>query len=190
MAFDVRSDRQLLPSTRARRYVRVQLSAPVRDPAHERPPLCLGLVLDQSGSMGGAKLQLTQEAAAQALRALTSGDQFSIVAYNDDVRVLVPATAVDPLAVASAEARLRTLSAAGNTDLGAGWLTGCAQIAEAAGDECALVRCLLLSDGIANRGITAVEALVHHATELRARGVTTSTIGAGDDFHEGLMHAP
>ncbi len=55
--------------------------------------------------------------------------------------------------------------------------------------ESGVNRCLLLTDGLANRGITNSEELAHHAAELRARGVSTSTFGVGDDFDEVLLQS-
>ena len=48
-------------------------------------------------------------------------------------------------------------------------------------------RCLLLTDGLANVGITAPDELARHARELRARGVSTTTFGVGNDFDERLL---
>lgn len=48
-------------------------------------------------------------------------------------------------------------------------------------------RCLLLTDGLANHGITDRDELARHAHELRVRGVVTSTIGVGADFDERLL---
>lgn len=45
----------------------------------------------------------------------------------------------------------------------------------------------MLSDGLANHGITHRAELARHAEELLARGITTSTIGLGVDFDERLL---
>ncbi len=93
---------------------------------------------------------------------------------------------------ASAEARrgaierLRGIHARGSTNLAEGWLRGCEQVANHL-SATGVNRCLLLTDGLANVGITDRGELAIHATELRARGVSTSTIGVGNDFDEALL---
>jgi Ca-activated chloride channel family protein len=74
------------------------------------------------------------------------------------------------------------------TNLSGGWLAGCEQVASAILEE-GVNRCLLLTDGLANQGITDRDQLAHHAGELRARGVSTSTFGVGDDFDEVLLQS-
>ena len=64
-----------------------------------------------------------------------------------------------------------------------GWLRGCEQVASHLAER-GVNRCLLLTDGLANVGITDHEQLAIHAAELRARGVSTSTFGVGNDFDE------
>ena len=48
-------------------------------------------------------------------------------------------------------------------------------------------RVLLLTDGLANVGITDQDELIGLAHDLRRRGVSTSTFGVGTDFDEGLL---
>jgi Ca-activated chloride channel family protein len=45
----------------------------------------------------------------------------------------------------------------------------------------------LLTDGLANVGITNSAELAHHASELRQRGIATTTLGVGLDFDEDLL---
>ena len=48
-------------------------------------------------------------------------------------------------------------------------------------------RVLLLTDGLANVGITDHDELIGLAYDLRRRGVSTSTFGVGTDFDETLL---
>src|SRR6185503_3686889 len=75
-----------------------------------------------------------------------------------------------------------------STDLGGGFLRGAEQVATALAPQ-GVNRVLLLTDGLANRGIVDPVELVRHATELRARGVTTTTFGVGEDFDESLLQS-
>jgi len=59
-------------------------------------------------------------------------------------------------------------------------------VAEADG-EGQLERVLLLTDGLANVGITDLEELGRHAHQLNNRGVSTSTFGVGEGFNEHLL---
>jgi Ca-activated chloride channel homolog len=168
---------------RSRRHLRVEVVAPRRLP---RVPLSLALVLDRSGSMAGAKLDLAREGAIRAIRSLRAEDRLSVLAYNEEVSMLVRSGAADDPARRVAEQRLSKVRAGGNTDLCGAWLRGCEQVGLGL-DDGRLGRCLLLTDGLANQGITDGPTIVGHAAELRRRGVTTSTLGVGKDFDEVLL---
>jgi hypothetical protein len=109
-----------------------------------------------------------------------------VVIYDDEVEIIVPGTPATAAARSEAIGRLRSVQARNMTDLSGGWLAGCEQVAAALMSE-GVNRALLLTDGLANRGITDRDELARHAGELRARGVSTSTFGVGDDFDEVLL---
>lgn len=182
-----RTDKHLIRARgRSRRYLNLSFAAPAARSQAGRLPVNVAFVLDRSGSMQGDKLQRAREAVSEALRLLRPQDRFSVVIYDHAVDTLVPSTPATEEARQLAGSELASVCSRGCTDLGAGWLRGCEQIASFLADD-SVGKCLLLTDGLANRGITASAELASHAQELRTRGVLTSTFGVGADFDECLL---
>jgi Ca-activated chloride channel homolog len=189
LTLSVAADRALVRAgAESTRYAHVRFTAPQAPRRAERIPVNLALVLDRSGSMSGEKFVLARRAVEQALAQLRPDDRFALVVYDSAVDVIQGSTAATASAKRDALDRLARVEPRGTTDLGAGWLTGCEQIAREM-DGRAINRCLLLTDGLANQGITDREELVRHAAALRERGVQTSTFGVGADFDERLLSA-
>ena len=100
--------------------------------------------------------------------------------------VVVPSSLATPEARAEAEERVAGIGDRGSTDLHAGWLAGCEEIGRALRDD-AVGRCLLLTDGLANQGITSPDEIASRVAALRRRRVSTSALGVGSDFDEHLL---
>lgn len=151
-----------------------------------RPALNLGLVLDRSGSMAGAKLKNTIEASQRLVRAMNETDRLSVVLFDDKVSILVPST---PVTDKNALCRvLQSIASGGSTDLHSGWLEGSMQVAQHLHPE-HLNRVLLLTDGQANVGETNLDTIATHVNGLAQRGVSTSTLGFGSDYNETLLRS-
>lgn len=187
----VLADRALVRSgARSTRYALVTVVAPTATRTTKRIPVNLAIVLDRSGSMAGQKFVLARRAVEQALAQLKPEDRFALVVYDDSIDVLAESTLATPEAKRGALARLAGIEPRGPTDLSGGWMRGCEQIAfgMTSGDRAQTIdRCLLLTDGLANRGITDRDELIGHAAALRQRGIQTSTFGVGEDFDERLL---
>ncbi|MEO7665060.1 MAG: VWA domain-containing protein, partial [Candidatus Limnocylindrales bacterium] len=184
-----RTDRALIRSThRSERFVLVELDAPPAATQHRRDAVNIAFVLDRSGSMGGQKIELARRAIETAIDRLLPDDRFAVIAYDDNIDVVVASTPASREAKDGAIRQVRRIDARGSTDLGAGWLKGAEQVAlhQTAGRE-GIHRILLLTDGLANQGMTDPAELARHAGELRARGVGTTTFGVGEDFDETLL---
>ena len=168
------------------RFVRVEITAPEAPRRADRIPVNLAFVIDRSGSMAGDKIRKAREAAIQGIRALRAEDRFAVVAYDDHVDVVVPSSLATPEARAEAEERIAGIGDRGSTDLHAGWLAGCEEVGRALRDD-AVGRCLLLTDGLANQGITSPDEIASRVAALRQRRISTSALGVGSDFDEHLL---
>ncbi|MGQ0714858.1 MAG: vWA domain-containing protein [Gemmatimonadaceae bacterium] len=187
MTLSIQTDRSLIrAAARSTRYVLVSFDAPAAERRTTRAPINVSLVLDRSGSMSGDKLMLAKQATENALRLLGPADRFSLVVYDDTVQVVSPSTLATPAAIRQALDTLMQIEPAGSTDLCGGWMRGCEQIALHQTQE-GTNRCLLLTDGLANRGTTAHDELVRIAGDLASRDVQTTTFGVGADFDERLL---
>ncbi len=164
--------------------VKIDLSAITDRQKHRRTPLNLAVVLDKSGSMTGAKLEKTKQAARQLVDRLTPNDVFSLVVFSDEARVLVPAQRVkDKEAL---KEKIESIEAGGSTALHAGVKSGARQIQEYFSSK-RINRVILLSDGLANVGPSSTHDLRRLGRELAESGISVTTIGVGDDYNEDLM---
>lgn len=184
-------ERSILATSRDDTALMLTIAAQRPSPSRslDRAPIDLAFVLDRSGSMGGGKLDLAKTAVIEALAFLTPDDRVSLVVFDNEIDVL------QPLALAGSDVRstirhsLRTIEARGGTNLSGGWLTGCGELAEhmPMANAARLQRAILLTDGHANDGIVEPVELARHATALRQRGISTTTMGVGVRFDEVLL---
>lgn len=147
----------------------------------------LALVLDRSGSMGQrGRMREAKRAAHGLIDQLSAADSVSVVTFSSSVEV--HATAVPGDNQALLHELVESVRVSGQTDLQAGWLTGAHEVA-AHFCQGALNRVVLLSDGKANRGVTDLAQITGHVASLVRTGVSTTTVGVGEDFNEELLEA-
>ena len=174
----------ILEGTPETNYLKVSLSGQNVD-SKKRVPINLAIVIDKSGSMSGQRIEKAREAAILAVNMLNENDTLSIVAYDSEARVIVPATKVDN--------RLRIIGlineniyAEGGTALFAGLSKGIKQVENQLTKD-KVNRIILLSDGQANIGPSSVDELSQLAIIAAKKNIAITTLGIGSDYNELLM---
>ncbi|MBC8100797.1 MAG: VWA domain-containing protein [Armatimonadetes bacterium] len=165
-------------------YLMAYLTAGPAPTDRQRRPLNISLVVDRSGSMAGDKIEYTRQAAQLLVQNLGVNDTLSIVLYNDHVETLLQPERVQRKDVINQH--IKGIKPGGTTNLSGGWLQGCGLVAQNLNAD-QLNRVILMTDGLANRGVTQSDKLIALAQQKRAEGISTTTMGLGSDFNEDLL---
>jgi len=179
------TDRAVLPAGDSQNVVlKITLDAP-STPAHiKRPRVNLALVLDQSGSMNGVKIEQAKAAAIEALTRLGVQDIFSVVVYDTNVNTIVPAQ--NAKNIQAMIDTIQSIRAGGSTALFGGVSQGAAEIRKNIENDF-VHRIVLLSDGLANVGPRMPEDLGRLGAALIKENISVTTVGVGTDYNEDLM---
>ncbi|WP_020533403.1 vWA domain-containing protein [Flexithrix dorotheae] len=167
-------------------YLYIDLEAIKDQSDKEKSPLNISLVMDRSGSMQGeGKLEYAKEAAKFVAQNLSRQDNFSFVIYDDQVEVISPSARVTQKE--SLMRKIEEIQSGGSTNLSGGMLEGYAQVKNTF-ERNYVNRVLLLSDGLANQGITDMAELQKIVSLKNSEeGISISSFGVGADFNEDLM---
>jgi Ca-activated chloride channel family protein len=174
----------LLANKKQTTFVRIALTGTDIEQGIKRPPVNVSLVIDNSGSMSGSKIEQARRAAVAAVNRLRDDDTVSVVVYNSTVSVVVPATkATDRESIIR---QIESIQADGSTALFAGVSKGAAETRKFLRPDY-VNRVILLSDGQANVGPSSPAELERLGVSLVKEGISVSTLGLGLGYNEDLM---
>jgi Ca-activated chloride channel family protein len=144
------------------------------------------IVLDRSGSMNGRKINDARQAILNLLSGLTAADRFALITYSDGVQQITGLKHVTADHGERLQALVTGIRAGGGTNLGAGLRAGINVILSAHENGNAR-KLILISDGLANKGITDSTRLGQMAGVAVEKEFAVSTVGVGNNFNEQLM---
>ncbi len=161
----------------------LELSVPLCDVYESQGPVTHVVVVDRSGSMADGRLEIVKEGLEYFVDQLDPHGNFGIVTFDGNVEVLVPAGPVRD----KDEWRhaIRGLQTGSMTNLSGGLMRGIQEARRVMGESGASVT--VLSDGLANVGVTAVGDLERITSSARRAGVTAATVRIGSGCDEELM---
>ena len=167
-------------------YTLLQINSDEKRQDRERSPLNIAIALDRSGSMHGRPLNEAKLCIEMMIDRLSSDDHFSLVTYDNNVDVVLPATKASNKEWL--KAHVRSIRSGGMTALYDGWSSAAAEAAKNVTKK-SVSRVLLLSDGQANEGLTNQDEIASHCAQMASVGVSTTTYGLSENFNENLMSA-
>jgi len=184
IALDTRWDAPLPAGSRASVLQIGLATAHLHDVGHA-PPLNIAVVVDCSSSMSAHdKMSRVKAALRRFTEKLRPLDRIAIVIYATEARVVLEPTLYGD----GARVRdiIESLVPNGNTNLHAGLMLGYRMVSRH-NRKGTTNRVILLTDGIANTGVTDPEVIARDSGERNRMGIDLSTIGVGVNLNRDLL---
>ncbi len=147
------------------------------------------LIIDESGSMQGSKIDQAKNAAEYIVNNLNEGDRFNLVRFNASVNSFRPAHVdYNEENKEAALTFINNIYAGGSTNISGAFSAAIPQFATASDTTANIV--IFFTDGEATTGITYTDQLVEHIDELVANSesnISIFTFGIGGSVNTQLL---
>lgn len=185
VALDVRWGNDRVSSVDREAVLQVGFATALANDRRQLRPLNLALVIDRSGSMAAAdKLSRVKSSLLVLVSQLRDTDVLSIVVFDSEAQVLLPARTLEDREYV--KQLIRRLEPGSSTNLHSGLMLGYHEALKNCRKD-VTNRVILLTDGIANQGVTEPDRIAQDSLRFNDIGIDLSTIGVGLDLNKDLL---
>lgn len=187
VALDVRWGNDEVSGSLREAVLQIGFTTPEVTERTDLRPLNLSLVIDKSGSMAESdKMSRVKQSLQTFISKLRPQDIVSIVVFDTGAKVLFPA---NPIGDGNQIRRaIDCIEPDGSTNLHDGLMLGYKESLKNFRKD-ATNRVILLTDGIANVGVTEPSKIAAESSEYNGQGIDLSTIGVGLDLNNDLLRS-
>lgn len=185
VAMDVRWGNDRVSGAAREAVLQIGFSTALATDRQQLRPLNLSLVIDRSGSMRAAdKMSRVKASLLTLVSQLRDTDVLSIIVFDSEAQILMPAHTLGH----REEVRdlIRRIEPGSSTNIHAGLMLGYHEALKYYRKDITN-RVILLTDGIANTGVTEPELIARDSLQFNDRGIDLSTIGVGLDLNQDLL---
>ncbi|MFO7573840.1 MAG: VWA domain-containing protein [Bacteroidales bacterium] len=146
-----------------------------------RQPLNMCIVIDNSNSMSGQRLNTVKETALSLIQSLRAEDILSVVTFNDRAEVIIPAQRNQNLNIL--EARIGLINARGGTEILRGLEMGYNEVIQNLKPDYAN-HIILITDG---RTYGDEEGAIKLAQVASSQSITIHALGIGNEWNDDFL---
>lgn len=185
VAMDVRWGNNVVSPMQPEAVLQVGFTTSAVSDRTDLRPLNLVLVIDRSGSMlAEDKMSRVKQSLLTMISQLRATDVISIVTFESSAQLLLPAQRIGD--GATVRQAINQIQPGGSTNLHSGLMLGYSEARKNFRAD-ATNRVILLTDGIANVGVTNPQQIVSDSLPFNQAGIDLSTIGVGLDLDKDLL---
>ncbi len=167
----------------------LSVTAPSHPGIEKRPDICIGLCIDVSGSMKGAKLDFAKKSALKVVEHLRPGDYCGVIAFESSIHVSMAPVRITPESKEQLKTAINKLRTMGGTNFSGGMLKMLELMKNLDLPSDVLHRVVMLTDGQANEGVATKPEDIVKVLAANSGRITASAFGFGTDISQDFLTA-